>query len=437
MILGQVSATLLRNMAPLAHLLFQQNGERPLKTVVFLTTYVKLAHYNHDQLRAMKNVNFIVIVKQSEKARVAASFGDIFPVVHGAQDTFPNDDLYVEAKQIIEGIVDKSRPDDFRLVSMSEELQLTTAKLRNDFGLSGMKYEQTLLFRNKGQMKKQLRKSNIRVPHFGLLDLKREDLAEYFIEITALTKLPFIIKPNLMVCSMGVAKIENFEQFNDYLTHANPIHEYGFEEFINGSMYHCDTITQNSNVVFSTACLYNNESMKFQTGLSVCSLPLPKEHEAAQRITQFAAIVNKALGMTHGVTHLEVFDTGEELVFLEIACRAPGGNAVPMYELRSKINFHNINLQLELGCDDAIVEDHQQHVFCGIFPTLPGKVIEKIKPQLESKFDITFKVEIDQQIDSCSSLRDIAASILVFNPNFEALQKDFEKLQEFKVIKCA
>jgi hypothetical protein len=385
----------------------------------------------------MENVKFIVIVKQSEKARVEASFSDTFPTVYGAQDTFPNDDLYVQAKQIIEGIVDKSRPDDFRIVSMSEELQLTSAKLRADFGLSGMKYQQTLLFRNKGEMKKQLLKNNIRVPHFGELDLKRENLEAYFDEIVTLTKLPFIIKPNLMVCSMGVAKIENFQQFDDYLNNANPIHQYGFEEFINGTMYHCDSITQNGNIVFSTACLYNNESMKFQSGLPICSLPLPKDHQAAQRITKFSAKVNEALGMRHGVTHLEVFDTGEELVFLETACRAPGANAVPMHEHKSKINFHNVNLQLELGIDDPIVEEHQQYVFCGIFPTMPGKVIEKIKPLLESEFDITFKVEIDQQIDSCNSLRDIAASILVFNPSFAALQKDFEKLDTFKVIKCA
>lgn len=407
-----------------------------MKNVVITSTYTKLSHYNREQLSQMEDVNFFVIVRESERLSVERDFGETFPNVFGIQGT-SEEEFFQESKSYISKLITQKEGESFYIVTMAEDLLLVAARLREAFNLTGMNFEQTYRFRNKGEMKNILQKANIRVPYFGKLELSKPNHNIYFEEIVAEVGLPFIVKPTMMACSNGVSKIESFEAFTAYLDDAQPAVEYGYEEFISGKLYHCDSIVSNGEVIFSSACEYTNENMHFQKGKSVISMPLPDDLTISQEILAFNKAVLKELGMEQGVNHLEVFKKGEELVFLEVACRAPGAVAVPMYERQFGFNFLNINLEMELGKVPNLSKTARVHCFSGIFPVLPGTATELIEPKLQSGYDMSWNIQQGQQFDSAGSLRDIAGSILATNQCFDTLREDFRKLIDFHAVSCA
>ncbi|MCF2907560.1 ATP-grasp domain-containing protein [Pseudoalteromonas sp. DL2-H2.2] len=407
-----------------------------MKNVVITSTYTKLSHYNHEQLAQMQGVNFFVIVRESERLAVERDFGATFPNVFGIQGT-SEEAFFQQSKSYISELMAQKEGESFYIVTMAEDLLLVAAKLREAFNLTGMNFEQTYRFRNKGEMKKILQKANIRVPYFGKLDLSKSEHKAYFEEIVAEVGLPFIIKPTMMACSNGVSKIESFDAFAEYLDDAQPNIEYGYEEFISGKLYHCDSIVSNGEVIFSSACEYTNENMHFQKGKSVISMPLPDDLAISQEILAFNKAVLNELGMEQGVNHLEVFKKGDELVFLEVACRAPGAVVVPMYERQFGFNFLNTNLEMELGLVPELSKSAKVYCFSGIFPVQPGTAIELVEPQLQSRFDMNWNIKQGQKFDSADSLRDIAGSIQATNQCFDTLREDFRKLIDFHAVNCA
>ena len=115
------------------------------------------------------------------------------------------------------------------------------------------------------------------------------------------------------------------------------------EEYIEGELYHCNSYCDlNSNIHILLSGRYLNPCLDFSSGKAIGSIFLPESSKYYNLIKRFNADVIKSLGcIQKTVFHLEFFITPkEELVFLEIAARAPGG-------LLSKAATHSLGVDIE------------------------------------------------------------------------------------------
>lgn len=73
-------------------------------------------------------------------------------------------------------------------------------------------------------------------------------------------------------------------------------------------------------------------------------------------------------------------------------------------------------------------------VIRGTFPLKTGCVKSISTPQTIGKSEVEYKVAIGQLIDGCSSLRDIAAKVIVTNDDYNAVCEDFAYLSKLEII---
>ena len=66
-----------------------------------------------------------------------------------------------------------------------------------------------------------------------------------------------------MLGGFGVAIVSSAEEFEAFYQMKAPNEQYEVEEFISGTLYHCDAIRQNGVTLFSVCCEYTNQNLIF------------------------------------------------------------------------------------------------------------------------------------------------------------------------------
>lgn len=223
------------------------------------------------------------------------------------------------------------------IISLSEKFMEIAGELRDKFEIPGITFGDSLKFRNKVLMKNILRKKEIRIPDFSSevnLEIIKKFLKNY-------NKV--VIKEKNGMGSQNTFIIDNYKMakkvYNDIFT---KIDNYEIEEFINGTMYHIDSIVDNENVLFSSISKYLGSTLNFLDKKPLISV-MEDDDMIIKKMNIFNEKVIKAFQLKKGVTHHEVFLTSEnEVVFCEIAARTGGAGVVPAIK-----NSYNINLHKE------------------------------------------------------------------------------------------
>jgi len=154
-----------------------------------------------------------------------------------------------------------------KIICLSEDNLLLAAQLRDEFNIPGMRFEQAQSFRDKTIMKYILQKNQIRTPHYVKFDHTRiNDPKNYYDHLTQTIGLPFVLKPFNLLGGLGIVMVKSFEEFNSFcIENAKELsYEYEAEEFISGTLFHCDSIIENSEILFSTCCEYTNPNITSQ-----------------------------------------------------------------------------------------------------------------------------------------------------------------------------
>jgi biotin carboxylase len=407
-----------------------------MKTAIFLNTFIKMKNYDLDEL-SKHNVKLIAITSENEYSKFQKEYGKYFAHIYCSpqpEDAHGDKVNYSFSKNIVQNELKSC--DYVRIVCQSEDNLLVAARLRDEFHLPGMSYQETLLFRDKLLMKDAVRKAGIRVPKYKKFHfdntLTRE---QHFEKLKEEFGVPFVLKPTKLLGGIGVIIVDSIEVFKDIKEGDLHSLEYEVEEFINGTLYYCDTISQNGEVLFSVCGQESNPNFDFQLGKSVVSISLNQNDPLSKALKEFNGKVLAALGYRTGVSHHEIFVKPDgEIVFLEIGARSPGGIATPMYRLAYNIAYEDTAFKIEMDIPFKLEPTYNRHYMSGILPILPGKVKQLIKPQLSSQFDMQWLVNVGAVLGPCKSLRDKAGTITVWNEDYQILWEDFKYLKNFQCI---
>jgi biotin carboxylase len=244
-------------------------------------------------------------------------------------------------------------PKRLRFVSNDEFNLVVVGKLRDQYNISGPGEKLLLGYRDKNIMKTRLEKAGITLPKHEPLDFNLADdsLSEYFSQLAKQYQFPLVIKPSRGAGSIDTHIINDLEKLKYYYSKIKLMDcDFEINQFIDGTLYHCDTVIQNNNILLQVISEYLYPNITYATeGKPVTSILLLDDNPLKKQIATLTEQVLQTLGKHDGVTHLEVFHTKDNrLIFLEIAARPPGGLMAANYQIMYGINVFKMHLQIEL-----------------------------------------------------------------------------------------
>ncbi|MGW2488735.1 ATP-grasp domain-containing protein [Streptomyces sp. NPDC001606] len=249
--------------------------------------------------------------------------------VHVVPDFTDLDDVLAR----VDGIVRAEGPFD-HVIGFSEFLLELAATIRERHGIPGATVEQTARFRDKTVMKSVLAEAGLRVPRWAECRSTDQVLAD-----AEELGFPLIVKPKRGASSLGVREIASAGQLRA-LCAEQSLDGYEMEEFVQGDILHVDgVLDQTGKPLFLCTSRYLSTCLRFELLGEPLGSVLQTDPEVRARCEDFALRCLSALGLRGSAFHLELFDTGRELVFLEVGARVPGAD-VP-YVIH---DVHGVNL---------------------------------------------------------------------------------------------
>lgn len=325
---------------------------------------------------------------------------------------------------------------DIRLVCPDEMKLLTTATIREKYGIPGTPYSHLIPFRDKFLMKSILEKNDIKTPKFTKVDINKcqNDESAYYSFLKKTLGSPFIVKPVLGASSLGTMLINTLNDFQNWHRSCNAIDMHDAEEYIEGSFYHCDSFIFKGKIIFSEISEYTHPCLDFIKGKTLGDLPLEDSHPLRSKMLEFNKKAITALKAPDGATHLEFFvnSKNNELVFIEVAARPPGGRVVKDLEKTYGVNLYELYLRLELGEDITInrKDPTDYYVSCDL-PLRHGVVKTLMDPTLHCHFELSWQVNIGDQISQpIDSIIAGKAGFIVLHGSYAQARKDFEYLRD-------
>ena len=213
------------------------------------------------------------------------------------------------------------------------------ARLRAELGIPGLSPENARDFRDKDRMKARLDKAGLRVPkHHRVVTLADLHAAVEHIGF------PLIVKPIDGAGTRDTFKLRHDQDLQDVLPRIRHLPEMIAEEFIEGDEFTFDTVCINGKPVFESIAQYHPNPLQSRTleWISPAQIVLRDPHipQLADAVA-FGRDVLKAMGMGTGFTHMEWFrKPNGEVVFGEIAARAPGGRLVDQMNYANDFNVY-------------------------------------------------------------------------------------------------
>jgi hypothetical protein len=265
-----------------------------------------------------------------------------------------------------------------RVVAASERSLQTGGYLRSFFGLDGIDYDTANAFSNKHVMKQRLRAAGIAVAPSRLAP-GVEDIAAAAADLD----WPVIVKPVLGAGSLDVVRLDTPAALTEFLNSPAAGELRGCEVPLlvehcvdMRAEYHCDGVIQDGQVRFVEVSRYF-EPLLGVLGRINGSATLTGADPARARAAELHARTVAALGLRSGVTHLELFETGDGMLVGEITCRPAGGGLPRNVELASGVNLWRCFLDTELGRDPVIttVRSPLVHMVCDL-PIARGRVVD-------------------------------------------------------------
>ncbi len=216
-----------------------------------------------------------------------------------------------------------------RVECLWEPGMVLAARLRTALGLPGMGVEQTVRFRDKGEMKKALDDAGIRTPRHA-----RSKTVHGCLEAAERIGYPLILKPIAGAGSQDTYKAESQAELEDILPRLRHVDEVSVEEYIDGEEYTFDTICAGGEILFHNIAWYRPKpliarNVEWISPQTVNLRDTSGLHFAAGQ--QLGRDVLRALGFRTGFSHMEWFlKPNGEAVFGEIGARPPGGRSVDL-----------------------------------------------------------------------------------------------------------
>ncbi len=225
-----------------------------------------------------------------------------------------------------------------RIVALDEfDLEIAST-LREHLRVPGMGETTVRYFRDKLAMRMRAREKGILVPDFVAI-FNRERIREFLDRVPP----PWVLKPRLSASAIGIKKIADPNEVWRVVDELGDKQSYHLlEQFIEGDVFHVDSIAWERDVVFAEAQGYMRPPFEvYHGGGLFCTRTLDRSSPEVKLLTDANRAVIQSLGMVRGVLHTE-FIRGRadgKVYFLETAARVGGAYIAETVEAATGVNL--------------------------------------------------------------------------------------------------
>ena len=295
------------------------------------------------------------------------------------------------------------------VLAPSEHAVLTAGYLRSYFGLPGLGFDTANRFANKLAMKLALRAAGLPVTSFARLD-RLDDIAEF----GKTHGWPVIVKPSFGGGAVNVVRIDSPEDAaalrdsdagRALLATGVPLLA---ERYVNVEIeYEIDAVVEHGRTVFSMV----SEYLKPLLGGGLCAAVEVEDPDLLKRFEELHQRVVEAMGLDAGVTHLEVFGVGSELVVGEIACRPGGAAVVPSIRSARGVDLWGALIETSLNRPVTLEQHVRKGIHgWGVLPVNRGTIVSMTEPDMLRALPGVVDVSMTHQVGDTVSYRMFSAA---------------------------
>lgn len=226
-----------------------------------------------------------------------------------------------------------------RIIALDDFDVEKAAKLREHLRIPGMGETTARYFRDKLSMRKKAKEDNINIPDF--VHVLNHDEINNFIDSN---QPPYILKPRSQAGAIGLKKLFSKDEAWETINNLGDEQSYYLlEQFIEGDIYHVDSIIFNYKLQFALAHQYALPPFEVaHEGRVFCSRTVKFGSKDEKELLKLNKQVIKSLGLKKGISHSEYIKSKEgKFYFLETSARVGGANLSNLIEESSGINLWN------------------------------------------------------------------------------------------------
>ena len=216
-----------------------------------------------------------------------------------------------------------------RIVGIDEFDVLTAAKAREHLQIEGMSNSHALRFRDKLRMRHLAEDIGMPCPAFtGVFN--PDEINAYLERVPA----PWIIKPRTEVNAFGIRRCDTPEQIWESLgefdarnTWRDHPSQFLIEKFVEGNVFHVDSVIENGKIVVCGVSQYGTTPMKVSHSGGVFTTSIvPYKSPERKELEKLNTKLIKGFEHNRGIAHAEFLQSSEtgEFFLLEIAARVGG-----------------------------------------------------------------------------------------------------------------
>ncbi len=244
-----------------------------------------------------------------------------------------------------------------KVVGLDEFDVLTAAMAREHLNLPGMSRSFALRFRDKYAMRNIAASAGIPCPDYtGAFNA--EEVNHYLSSVPG----PWIVKPRNEVSAFGIRKCETAEDVwrvlmdldnrNTWRDHPS---QFLIERFIEGRVYHVDSVVADGKVLACGVSQYGTTPFKVSHhGGVFTSFITPYKSKERKQLETLNRALLMAFDYDRGVSHAEFLQSDEtgEFYLLEVACRVGGAYIANVLEHACGFNLWREWAKLEISDDE-------------------------------------------------------------------------------------
>ncbi|MCU1323510.1 MAG: ATP-dependent carboxylate-amine ligase domain protein ATP-grasp [Acidobacteriaceae bacterium] len=222
------------------------------------------------------------------------------------------------------------------VVGLAERDAESAAIVREDMRLPGMGQSTTRLFRDKLAMRHRAQEAHIPIPRFCALH-NDEEIRGWVDDV----RPPWLLKPRNSGGAVGIEIIRSKASLFDTLeTLADRRPSYLLEQYLQGIVYHVDSVAWKGEAVFKAVSEYGISPLDIvKQGGIYSTRTLSPEAPCVSLLRSLDRRVLGSFGLQNGVSHSEFLLTSEgQAYFIESAARVGGGYISEMLEAAYGVN---------------------------------------------------------------------------------------------------
>ncbi|MGR7464258.1 ATP-grasp domain-containing protein [Klebsiella aerogenes] len=374
---------------------------------------------------------FHLLVPQENIEAIPNDYLIVFSSVVGVAEFTPPG-----CQQAVEDIASKQKINysDLIFIAKDEHSLDVAAWLREINGARGTKPADILPFINKLVMKNRVSQAGIAIPGHVAFDpdAYKRGTESWLNFVEENLSYPMFTKQIDSAGSQDARKIHSRSELMKWCGEHAECDNYEIDEFIEGELYHVDTLVSQGEVILTFVSRYNRPNAEALLGLSMGSTLMSEDMDDYAALEQFNRdVLNSLTPLPDGAFHHEIFKrTDGELIFLEIAARSAGAFIPKMLEKAFGINIEELHFMAQLGeVPPRLCSQFQQYAAWLFYPPRPGVIEQTFFPDLTVEHELFWRHTAGSDLDAPTSSSDRVLGVVLWCEDAQQLADNYSYLQ--------